>query len=207
MWPITQVSALVLCLQVLENTYLLRYSYQLIAYYDAARQMSVAVREIGDVNGGPWIYHKLPSFLGWDAHNSVEAAFVDGNGNIVVPASWRGVYWQWQVDHKTLKVLSGGPVKKSLPFAIKKYDEDNGIPLRVMPLMENQKHPSQKVFISWEAMQPNRDQARADISLPFCSNVSKWLAFLCWLFFSLFLCKILAFSIYRYFDIIECLFV
>lgn len=55
--------------------------YQLVAYYDASRQMSVALRQLGDVNGAPWIYHKLPSYLGWDAHNSITAAF-DANGHI-----------------------------------------------------------------------------------------------------------------------------
>ena len=55
--------------------------YQLVAYYDASRQMSVALRQLGDVNGAPWIYHKLPSYLGWDAHNSITAAF-DADGHI-----------------------------------------------------------------------------------------------------------------------------
>lgn len=58
-------------------------NYQLVAYYDSARQMSVAVREMGDINGAPWIYQKVPSFLGWDAHNKVVAAF-DKHGYIHV---------------------------------------------------------------------------------------------------------------------------
>jgi len=49
--------------------------YQMIAYYDANRQMSVAVRKMKDVNGSPWNYHKVSSWLGWDAHNRVEVAF------------------------------------------------------------------------------------------------------------------------------------
>lgn len=95
-----------------------------------------------------------------------EPAFVDATGNIVVPASWRDVHWQWRVDHETLAVISGGSIEKSLPAAIKKYDADNNIPLRVVPLMQEQKNPSSQYFISWEAMQPNRDQARANIPLP-----------------------------------------
>lgn len=95
-----------------------------------------------------------------------EPAFTDADGNIVVPASWRGVHWQWVVDHNSLYVLSGAPVEKSLPAAIKKYDLDNDIPLRVLPLMEDQHKTSQQFFISWEAMQPNRDQARANIPAP-----------------------------------------
>lgn len=93
-------------------------------------------------------------------------AFVNKAGNIVVPASWRGIEWQWVVDHNTLEVLSGAEVEKSLPPSIKKYDIDNEIPLRVLPLIIDQKQASQEYFISWEAMQPNRDQARADIPIP-----------------------------------------
>jgi len=50
-------------------------NHQMIAYYDSNRQMSVAVRKMRDVNGAPWSYHKVPSWLGWDAHNRVEVAF------------------------------------------------------------------------------------------------------------------------------------
>lgn len=95
-----------------------------------------------------------------------EPAFVNNDGNIVVPASWRGVEWQWVVNHETLEVLSGKEVEKSLPPTIKEYDLDNKIPLRVLPLMIEQKQASQQYFISWESMQPNRDQARSDIPLP-----------------------------------------
>lgn len=393
-------------------------NYQMIAYYDAARQMSVAVREMGDVNGGPWIYHKLPSYLGWDAHNKVEAAFdskgyihvvgnlhanplvyfrstepynprtlvkvdvmvsqareqqmtypslflgndknlyfkyrlgtsnkgrwyynrwdverqqwsalhdstlldgedvrsvypygpvfgpdgyahlvfvwrenpkassnhdlsyarskdlnnwetssgepislpiklnsgevvdaipmhgglLNGNtplgfdrnnnplityqkydnkgnsqvflsrrdksgwqtvqishwqdfrvdldksgaldlplvttkatqnnadGNIIVSAVLSGVAWEWLVDGKTLTVLNGGTVDKSLPTAITQFDINNNIPLRVKPMMVEQITPSKEFFISWEAMQPNRDQARENIPPPSTLRVHK----------------------------------
>ncbi len=95
-----------------------------------------------------------------------EPAFVGDEGNIIVPASWRGVHWQWVVDSESLEVLSGAPIEKSLPLQIKKYQTNKGIPLRVIPLMEEQKNPSERYFISWEAMQPNRDQARESIPLP-----------------------------------------
>ncbi|WP_371192742.1 BNR repeat-containing protein [Glaciecola sp. SC05] len=95
-----------------------------------------------------------------------QPAFTNSAGNIIVPASYKGVAWQWEVEHNTLNVISGAPVEQNLPESIQKYDLDNGIPLRVLPLIEQQKTPSSKYFISWEAMQPNRDQARADIPLP-----------------------------------------
>ena len=43
-------------------------SHQVVAYYDASRQMSVAHRTSPS---STWRYQKLPSFLGWDSHNSV----------------------------------------------------------------------------------------------------------------------------------------
>jgi len=42
-------------------------------------------------------------------------------------------------------------------------DWDNDIPQRVIPMMEDQSRKSTEYYLSWEAMQPNRDQARADI--------------------------------------------
>lgn len=43
-----------------------RGEHQLIIYYDANRQMSVAHREDQRT---PWRYQKVPSFVGWDSHN------------------------------------------------------------------------------------------------------------------------------------------
>lgn len=43
-----------------------RGEHQLIIYYDASRQMSVAHRAHQRT---PWRFQKLPSFLGWDSHN------------------------------------------------------------------------------------------------------------------------------------------
>ncbi len=90
-------------------------------------------------------------------------AFLGEDGHIVVPASWRGVRWEWTLHPRDLRVISGGPVEKPLPEQIARYDLDNDIPLRVTPMMVEQSTPSTEYFISWEAMQPNRDQARADI--------------------------------------------
>lgn len=61
-----------------------RGDHQLIVYYDANRQMSVAHRPNLRT---PWRYHKLPSFLGWDSHNYVtvdvdEAGYVHVMGNM-----------------------------------------------------------------------------------------------------------------------------
>jgi hypothetical protein len=56
---------------------------QLIGYYDANRQLTIAYRSaISD----PWRYHKLPSWVGWDSHNSV-ALGVDEAGHIHVMAN------------------------------------------------------------------------------------------------------------------------
>ena len=41
---------------------------QIVAYYDASRQMSVAYKTYPT---GNWIFQKLDSYLGWDSHNSV----------------------------------------------------------------------------------------------------------------------------------------
>ncbi|WP_296721601.1 BNR repeat-containing protein [Erythrobacter sp.] len=61
-----------------------RGQHQIIVYYDANRQMSVAHRSTPRT---PWRYHKLPSFLGWDSHNYVtvdvdEEGYVHVMGNM-----------------------------------------------------------------------------------------------------------------------------
>lgn len=61
-----------------------RGEHQLIAYYDASRQMSIAHR--ADARA-PWRYQKLPSFVGWDSHNNVtvdvdEAGYIHVLGNM-----------------------------------------------------------------------------------------------------------------------------
>lgn len=58
--------------------------HQVIAYYDTSRQMSVAHRASAN---STWRYQKLPSYLGWDSHNSVvvgidEAGYVHVAGNM-----------------------------------------------------------------------------------------------------------------------------
>ncbi len=56
---------------------------QIIGYYDANRQLTLAYRR---GLGNPWSYHKLPSWLGWDSHNSVVLG-VDETGHIHVMAN------------------------------------------------------------------------------------------------------------------------
>jgi len=72
-------------------------------------------------------------------------------------------HWEWILDHDDLSVISGGIVEFALPDTITQYDLDNDIPQRVIPMMEDQSRKSTEYYLSWEAMQPNRDQARADI--------------------------------------------
>ncbi len=93
-------------------------------------------------------------------------AFFNNDNNIVVPAQFNGDDWEWVLDHKSLEVLSSRTFKSNLPSSITKYDLDNGIPLRVISLRDEQTTPSTRYYISWEAMHPNRDQARESIPLP-----------------------------------------
>ena len=60
--------------------------HQIVAYYDASRQMSVAYKPYPT---GNWIYQKLDSYLGWDSHNSVvigldEEGYIHIVGNLHV---------------------------------------------------------------------------------------------------------------------------
>ncbi|WP_185960260.1 BNR repeat-containing protein [Erythrobacter insulae] len=57
-----------------------RGDHQIIAYYDANRQMSIAHRAHQRT---PWRYQKVPSFVGWDSHNYVTVD-VDEEGYIHV---------------------------------------------------------------------------------------------------------------------------
>lgn len=57
-----------------------RGEHQIIAYYDANRQMSIAHRAHQRT---PWRYQKVPSFVGWDSHNYVTVD-VDEQGYIHV---------------------------------------------------------------------------------------------------------------------------
>lgn len=54
-----------------------------VGYYDAARQLSVASRPRGSAG---WTYAKLPSWVGWDAHNRIAMA-VDAAGQLHVAAN------------------------------------------------------------------------------------------------------------------------
>lgn len=49
---------------------------QFVAFYDAARHMTVAARTLGDSR---WQFQRLPTDLGWDSHNSVTLA-IDREG-------------------------------------------------------------------------------------------------------------------------------
>lgn len=93
-------------------------------------------------------------------------AFFDDNNNIIVPAQFHGEDWEWVLDTDTLEVLSSRTYQSILPSSITQYDIDNDIPLRVVNMRENQSTNSEAYFISWEAMHPNRDQARESIPLP-----------------------------------------
>lgn len=61
-----------------------RGDHQIIVYFDASRQMSIAHRVNQTTT---WRYHKLPSFVGWDSHNYVtvdvdEAGYIHVMGNM-----------------------------------------------------------------------------------------------------------------------------
>ena len=57
-----------------------------IGYYDATRQLSVASRPRNAA--WPWTYSKLPSWVGWDAHNRV-AMGIDAAGREAYLQQWR----------------------------------------------------------------------------------------------------------------------
>ena len=95
-----------------------------------------------------------------------DPAYINSDGNIVASALLRNKRWEWVLDPEDLSVISGGEAPPFLPDGITQYDKDNGIPFRVIPLMEDQSKKSTEYYISWEALQPNRDQARADIPPP-----------------------------------------
>lgn len=58
-------------------------SHIYVGYYDSARQLSVASRPRGS---SWWTYARLPSWVGWDSHNSIVVA-VDSDGQLHVAAN------------------------------------------------------------------------------------------------------------------------
>ena len=92
-----------------------------------------------------------------------DPAYLNDDGKIVVPATLRGTLWEWTLDPSDLSVISSETREAGFPNAVTAYDADNDIPQRVIPLMIDQSTPSSEYYLSWEALQPNRDQARANI--------------------------------------------
>jgi len=92
-----------------------------------------------------------------------EPPFINSDGNVVVMATLRGVQWEWILNPTNLSLISSGTIEQYLPRSVTEYDLDNNIPQRVIPLMEDQLTPSSEYYLSWEALQPNRDQAHANI--------------------------------------------
>ena len=95
-----------------------------------------------------------------------DPAYINSDGNIVASALLRNENWEWILDPEDLSVISGGKLASALPTGITQFDKDNEMPFRVIPLMEDQSKKSTEYYLSWEALQPNRDQARADIPPP-----------------------------------------
>ncbi len=95
-------------------------SHQVVAYYDASRQMSVAYRASPATT---WRYHKLPSYLGWDSHNAVvvgidEAGYFHVAGNMHTDPL---VYFRSSepFDVRTLKqeaVMAGGQEERQVTY-------------------------------------------------------------------------------------------
>lgn len=92
-----------------------------------------------------------------------DPAYLNEDGQIVVPATLRGTLWEWTLDPSDLSVTSSKTRNAGFPDAVTAYDADNDIPQRVIPLMVDQSTPSSEYYLSWEALQPNRDQARENI--------------------------------------------
>lgn len=95
-----------------------------------------------------------------------QPAFINSGKQIVVSAKYHDNDWQWVLDANSLEVLSSNVSQSDLPNAITQYDIDNDIPQRVLPMRDEQTSPSTQYYISWEAMHPNRDQARENIPMP-----------------------------------------
>lgn len=95
-------------------------SHQVVAYYDASRQMSVAYRASP---AKTWRFHKLPSYLGWDSHNAVVAG-IDEAGYIHVTGNMHAdplVYFRSTepFDVRTLQqhtTMVGGPEEKQVTY-------------------------------------------------------------------------------------------
>lgn len=68
------------CLLTYEN-------YQFVAYYDANRQMTIAQRTL---DSKEWQYKKLPSYIGWDSHNSITLG-VDKEGYLHVSGNMHAI--------------------------------------------------------------------------------------------------------------------
>ena len=92
-----------------------------------------------------------------------DPAYLNDKGQIVVPATLRGTLWEWTLDADDLSVIASETREAGFPDAVTAYDIDNNIPQRVIPLMIDQQTKSSEYYLSWEALQPNRDQARPDI--------------------------------------------
>lgn len=79
-----------------------------VAYYDAARQMTIAVRPR---TAPAWIYHKVDSWTGWDSHNYVAMA-VDAAGQVHVVGNLHGdplVYYR-TTESGDIRTLARVPV-------------------------------------------------------------------------------------------------
>ncbi len=76
--------------------------YQYVAYYDAQRQMTVAQRKLDQ---SEWVFHKLPSQVGWDSHNYVTMA-VDRAGHLHVAGNMHCVPLVYFRTKKTHDVRS-----------------------------------------------------------------------------------------------------
>jgi len=61
--------------------------HQYAAYYDANRQMTIAHRIL---DTGAWTFKKLPSYIGWDSHNSIKIA-LDKEGYLHVSGNMHGI--------------------------------------------------------------------------------------------------------------------
>jgi hypothetical protein len=91
-----------------------------VGYYDAARQLSIASRPR---RSSWWTYTKLPSWVGWDSHNSIAMA-VDPAGQLHVAANMHNdplVYFRTTIagDVRTLArvaVMTDHAVERSMTY-------------------------------------------------------------------------------------------
>lgn len=98
---------------------------QLVAFYDADRQMTVAMRHLAATN---WTFVRLPEKVGWDSHNYVTMA-LDKSGHLQLSGNMHGnplVYFRSEqpLEITSLKRITGMTGQDEQRTTYPKFFED-----------------------------------------------------------------------------------